>query len=140
MLASAFDSAGQRCSALRVLCVQEDIADRLVEMLRGAMARTARRRPDRLATDVGPVIDAEARDGILRPYRARCADAAIGVHQAQLPTDCARRHLRAADADRDRRASRAAAARCSARCCTCVRYRRDGCDALLERVNAPATA
>ena len=42
VVASAFDSAGQRCSALRVLCLQDDSADRVIEMLEGAMARTAR--------------------------------------------------------------------------------------------------
>ncbi|NML17195.1 trifunctional transcriptional regulator/proline dehydrogenase/L-glutamate gamma-semialdehyde dehydrogenase [Azohydromonas caseinilytica] len=64
VLASAFDSAGQRCSALRVLCVQEDLADRLIEMLLGAMAEWRVGSPDRLAVDVGPVIDAEALAGI----------------------------------------------------------------------------
>jgi RHH-type proline utilization regulon transcriptional repressor/proline dehydrogenase/delta 1-pyrroline-5-carboxylate dehydrogenase len=57
---SAFDSAGQRCSALRVLCLQEEIADRVIEMLEGAMAELAIGVPDRLAVDVGPVIDAAA--------------------------------------------------------------------------------
>ncbi|MCJ0762434.1 trifunctional transcriptional regulator/proline dehydrogenase/L-glutamate gamma-semialdehyde dehydrogenase [Variovorax terrae] len=66
VLASAFDSAGQRCSALRVLCVQEDGADRLLEMLRGAMDELRVGRPEVLATDVGPVIDAEAQAGIQR--------------------------------------------------------------------------
>jgi RHH-type proline utilization regulon transcriptional repressor/proline dehydrogenase/delta 1-pyrroline-5-carboxylate dehydrogenase len=66
VLASAFDSAGQRCSALRVLCVQEDVADRLVEMLLGAMAEWRIGSPDRLAVDVGPVIDAEALAGLQR--------------------------------------------------------------------------
>ena len=61
---SAFDSAGQRCSALRVLCVQRDAADRVVEMLLGAMAEQCLGDPRLLATDVGPVIDAEARRGI----------------------------------------------------------------------------
>ena len=61
-VASAFDSAGQRCSALRVLCLQEDVADRVVEMLRGAMDELVIGDPAPLATDVGPVIDAEARD------------------------------------------------------------------------------
>ena len=56
MLVSAFDSAGQRCSALRVLCLQEEIAGRVLEMLKGAMAELAVGNPDRLATDVGPVI------------------------------------------------------------------------------------
>jgi len=66
VMASAFDSAGQRCSALRVLCVQEEAADRLIDMLKGAMAESCIGNPARLAVDVGPVIDAEARDGIER--------------------------------------------------------------------------
>ncbi|WBY02804.1 trifunctional transcriptional regulator/proline dehydrogenase/L-glutamate gamma-semialdehyde dehydrogenase [Ramlibacter tataouinensis] len=66
ILGSAFDSAGQRCSALRVLCVQEDAADRLLAMLLGAMQQLRVGNPDRLATDVGPVIDEEARAGIER--------------------------------------------------------------------------
>jgi RHH-type proline utilization regulon transcriptional repressor/proline dehydrogenase/delta 1-pyrroline-5-carboxylate dehydrogenase len=64
VLDSAFDSAGQRCSALRVLCVQEEAADRLLEMLLGAMAELRVGSPDRLAVDVGPVIDGEARSSI----------------------------------------------------------------------------
>ncbi|MDB5858838.1 MAG: putA, partial [Ramlibacter sp.] len=64
VLNSAFDSAGQRCSALRVLCVQEDAADRVLQMLLGAMAELRVGNPDRLAVDVGPVIDAEARANI----------------------------------------------------------------------------
>ncbi|MDM0014966.1 trifunctional transcriptional regulator/proline dehydrogenase/L-glutamate gamma-semialdehyde dehydrogenase [Variovorax sp. J22P168] len=66
VMASAFDSAGQRCSALRLLCVQEEVADRLLEMLKGAMAESRIGNPATLAVDVGPVIDAEARDGIER--------------------------------------------------------------------------
>ncbi|RYF07226.1 MAG: trifunctional transcriptional regulator/proline dehydrogenase/L-glutamate gamma-semialdehyde dehydrogenase [Comamonadaceae bacterium] len=64
VVASAFDSAGQRCSALRVLCVQEDAADRVITMLKGAMAELAVGNPGVLAVDVGPVIDEEARAGI----------------------------------------------------------------------------
>ena len=60
-LVSAFDSAGQRCSALRVLCVQDDVADRILGMLEGAMAELSIGDPAELATDVGPVIDAAAR-------------------------------------------------------------------------------
>jgi RHH-type proline utilization regulon transcriptional repressor/proline dehydrogenase/delta 1-pyrroline-5-carboxylate dehydrogenase len=63
-LASAFDSAGQRCSALRVLAVQDDVADRIVPMLEGALAELTLGAPTRLATDVGPVIDAAARAGL----------------------------------------------------------------------------
>ncbi|MCB2007456.1 MAG: bifunctional proline dehydrogenase/L-glutamate gamma-semialdehyde dehydrogenase PutA, partial [Rhodoferax sp.] len=70
IVSSAFDSAGQRCSALRLLCVQDDGADRLVEMLHGAVQELAVGDPRRLATDVGPVIDAEARDIIERHVSA----------------------------------------------------------------------
>ncbi len=61
---SAFRSAGQRCSALRLLCVHEGIADAVIEMIRGALAELNVGDPALLATDVGPVIDAEAFDGI----------------------------------------------------------------------------
>jgi RHH-type transcriptional regulator, proline utilization regulon repressor / proline dehydrogenase / delta 1-pyrroline-5-carboxylate dehydrogenase len=64
VIASAFDSAGQRCSALRVLCLQQETADRVLEMLRGAMRELRVGDPTRLATDVGPVIDDEARAAI----------------------------------------------------------------------------
>jgi RHH-type proline utilization regulon transcriptional repressor/proline dehydrogenase/delta 1-pyrroline-5-carboxylate dehydrogenase len=61
---SAFRSAGQRCSALRLLCVHEGIADGVIEMLRGALAELRVGDPAELATDVGPVIDEEAFSGI----------------------------------------------------------------------------
>jgi RHH-type proline utilization regulon transcriptional repressor/proline dehydrogenase/delta 1-pyrroline-5-carboxylate dehydrogenase len=65
IVTSAFDSAGQRCSALRILLVQDDIADPLITMLKGAMAELSIGTPDRLDTDIGPVISAEARNGIV---------------------------------------------------------------------------
>jgi RHH-type proline utilization regulon transcriptional repressor/proline dehydrogenase/delta 1-pyrroline-5-carboxylate dehydrogenase len=61
---SAFRSAGQRCSALRLLCVHESIADGLIEMLQGAMAELNVGDPAHLATDVGPLIDDEAFAGV----------------------------------------------------------------------------
>lgn len=61
---SAFDSAGQRCSALRVLCVQADVAERVIAMLKGAMAEYRVGSPERLHTDIGPVIDDEAKANI----------------------------------------------------------------------------
>ena len=64
VLASAFDSAGQRCSALRLLCIQEDVADRTLTMLKQALELATLGNPDRLSTDIGPVIDAEARSAI----------------------------------------------------------------------------
>ncbi|MBP9973439.1 MAG: bifunctional proline dehydrogenase/L-glutamate gamma-semialdehyde dehydrogenase PutA, partial [Comamonas sp.] len=61
VLTSAFDSAGQRCSALRLLCVQADVAERQLTMLREALQEWSLGNPDRQSTDVGPVIDEEAR-------------------------------------------------------------------------------
>ncbi|MCR4281914.1 MAG: aldehyde dehydrogenase family protein, partial [Bauldia sp.] len=64
VMASAFRSAGQRCSALRLLCVQEEVADRMTEMIAGAAAELTVGDPRDPATDVGPVIDAEAKRGL----------------------------------------------------------------------------
>lgn len=64
VLASSFQSAGQRCSALRVLYLQKDIADNLLEMLFGAMDELRIGNPWTLSTDVGPVIDQLAKDKI----------------------------------------------------------------------------
>src|SRR5690606_1378388 len=84
---SAFDSAGQRCSALSVLCLQEELADRSQEMLIGAMRELSLGNPDRLATDVGPVIDAEARDGI-ESYIEATQKQGLRVFRLELPDDC----------------------------------------------------
>lgn len=64
VIASAFDSAGQRCSALRILCLQEDVADEMLDMLRGALAELRVGKTDRIDVDVGPVITAEAQKTI----------------------------------------------------------------------------
>ena len=58
---SAFGSAGQRCSACRILCVQEEVADDLIELLQGTMAELIVGNPLHVTTDVGPVIDADAK-------------------------------------------------------------------------------
>ncbi|MBR9829810.1 MAG: bifunctional proline dehydrogenase/L-glutamate gamma-semialdehyde dehydrogenase PutA [Oceanospirillales bacterium] len=63
---SAFASAGQRCSALRVLCVQKDIADRVIDLLKGAMAEQKTGNPCLHSTDVGPVIDKGAQQNLLQ--------------------------------------------------------------------------
>ncbi len=83
VIASAFDSAGQRCSALRLLCLQDDIADRQIAMLRGAMAELVVGNTDRLSSDVGPVITAEAR-GAIEAHVARMAAAGHIVHRLPL--------------------------------------------------------
>jgi len=88
VLTSAFDSAGQRCSALRILCLQEDIADPVLAMLRGAMQELCVGNPGRLSTDVGPVISATAQaaiDAHVAAMRARGRP----VEQRPLPADTA---------------------------------------------------
>ncbi|MGH1398159.1 MAG: bifunctional proline dehydrogenase/L-glutamate gamma-semialdehyde dehydrogenase PutA [Alphaproteobacteria bacterium] len=66
---SAFGSAGQRCSALRVLCVQEDVADKMLRMLKGAMDELSVGLPHQLSSDIGPVIDDVAL-AVLNHHRA----------------------------------------------------------------------
>ena len=134
---AAFDSAGPRCSALRLLCVQDDVADRLMDLLQGAVQELQVGDPRALATDVGPVIDAEAR---------RTIEAHVQALQAK-----GRRVWRPRPG--------AADAECNARGCFVmptvievggvadlgrevfgpvlhvVRYRREGLVALLEQIN-----
>jgi RHH-type proline utilization regulon transcriptional repressor/proline dehydrogenase/delta 1-pyrroline-5-carboxylate dehydrogenase len=63
-LTSAFNSAGQRCSALRLLCLQEEAAERIIRMLTGAMAELNIGDPRLLRTDVGPIIDSDAKESL----------------------------------------------------------------------------
>ena len=83
-IVSAFDSAGQRCSALRLLYMQDDIADRLLPMLTGAMAELSIGDPALLATDVGPVIDEPARQALER-HAARMAREGRLLYECPLP-------------------------------------------------------
>ncbi len=87
ILASAFQSAGQRCSALRCLYVQEDIADTVEEMLFGAMDELQLGDPWALATDVGPVIDRAAREGILDYVAAARAEGRV-LKEMAAPEGC----------------------------------------------------
>jgi len=134
---SAFDSAGQRCSALRVLCLQEDIADRVIEMLEGAMDELAMGDPERLSVDVGPVIDEPARK-MLAAYIERMR--ARGARVRQVPghvsmLDTAQRGTfiaptiieisRIQDLERE----------VFGPVLHVLRFRRDGLDALLEGIN-----
>jgi RHH-type proline utilization regulon transcriptional repressor/proline dehydrogenase/delta 1-pyrroline-5-carboxylate dehydrogenase len=76
---SAFNSAGQRCSALRLLCLQEDTADEVLRLLRGWMDELVIGDPALLATDVGPVIDVDARTQLTAYIRTRRV-----LHQCRL--------------------------------------------------------
>ena len=87
-MGSAFTSAGQRCSAARVLFVQDDIADKVMTMLAGAMDELKIGDPGLLSTDVGPVIDADALK-ILEDHAARMAKEARLIKQANAGEDTA---------------------------------------------------
>ncbi|MEJ6403497.1 bifunctional proline dehydrogenase/L-glutamate gamma-semialdehyde dehydrogenase PutA [Yoonia sp. 2307UL14-13] len=82
----AFRSAGQRCSALRCLYVQEDIADNLLKMLKGAMDALTMGDPWHLSTDIGPVIDQTAYQGIADHIAAAASDSQI-IHQITAPPE-----------------------------------------------------
>jgi RHH-type proline utilization regulon transcriptional repressor/proline dehydrogenase/delta 1-pyrroline-5-carboxylate dehydrogenase len=87
---SAFDSAGQRCSAARVLLLQEDIAERAIALLRGYMQTLIVGDPALLETDVGPVIDAESRRN-LAAHVTRLERSARWVQRATVPEANGRR-------------------------------------------------
>lgn len=87
-LRSAFASAGQRCSALRILCLQEDIADEFIQQLKGAMAQLDVGDPTLVETDVGPVIDKAAQQK-LNDYLAQLKTSAKQI--AEVPAkECER--------------------------------------------------
>jgi RHH-type proline utilization regulon transcriptional repressor/proline dehydrogenase/delta 1-pyrroline-5-carboxylate dehydrogenase len=87
VLASAFDSAGQRCSALRVLYLQEDVADKMLELILGAMDELKLGDPMKLDTDIGPVIDEDARKS-LQDHADKMTGEAKLLRRLPLPTDC----------------------------------------------------
>ncbi len=78
---SAFDSAGQRCSALRVLCIQDDIYDDLLEMVKGNMQELKIGNPEELDTDIGPIINKTAKNK-LDAYIKNKSDAGFQVYQS----------------------------------------------------------
>ena len=84
---SAFDSAGQRCSAARVLFVQDDISDRVLGMLAGATEALVVGDPIDYATDIGPVIDLAAQEQ-LNAHKARMSRAGTRLADVKLPDDC----------------------------------------------------
>jgi RHH-type proline utilization regulon transcriptional repressor/proline dehydrogenase/delta 1-pyrroline-5-carboxylate dehydrogenase len=88
-VASAFNSAGQRCSALRVLFVQRDIAPRVLELLAGYLGELRIGDPAWLDTDIGPVIDAEAKRA-LDTHLAFLRGQGRIVRELTLPSECAR--------------------------------------------------
>ena len=86
-MTAAFDSAGQRCSAARILFVQSDIADKVITMLSGAMDEIVVGDPALLSTDVGPVIDEDAR-ALLVAHAERMDREARLIKAVALPESC----------------------------------------------------
>ncbi|QNE31865.1 trifunctional transcriptional regulator/proline dehydrogenase/L-glutamate gamma-semialdehyde dehydrogenase [Sphingomonas sp. NBWT7] len=134
VIASAFDSAGQRCSALRILCLQEEVADRILTMLRGALHELRVGRTDRLAVDIGPVITAEAQAGIehhvaaLRSRGAKVESLPLGEETSHgtfvAPTIIELKDL--ADLERE----------VFGPVLHVIRFKRSNLDALIDRINA----
>ena len=81
VIRSAFDSSGQRCSALRVLCIQEDIYDELVEMIKGNMSTQVLGDPNNFDTDIGPIINEKSIER-LNEYIDKCIEKDFDVYQA----------------------------------------------------------
>jgi len=134
VLASAFQSAGQRCSALRVLFVQADIADKLIEMIAGAMAELRVGDPALLATDVGPVIDEDARR-MLEGHFERMAREARLVARSPLDDEaCAHGTFFAPSAFEIERIE-ALEREVFGPCLHIVRYAANRLDAVIEAVN-----
>lgn len=87
VLRSAFGSAGQRCSALRVLYIQQDVSEKILKMLKGAMAELRVGDPAYIATDVGPVIDKESQQILLKHIDAMKRDAKY-LYATPLNNEC----------------------------------------------------
>ena len=84
VIISAFGSAGQRCSALRILCIQDDVAPIFMRMLQGAMKEIHIDHPQHIHTDIGPIIDDEARSNL---YRHCASLEGFGKLVAKAPLD-----------------------------------------------------
>jgi RHH-type proline utilization regulon transcriptional repressor/proline dehydrogenase/delta 1-pyrroline-5-carboxylate dehydrogenase len=92
VISSAFRSAGQRCSALRLLCLQDSIADHVISLLKGALQELRLGDPSLLNTDIGPVIDQTALEN-LNIHEQRLKNSALFISSARLPHEIGRGHF-----------------------------------------------
>jgi len=134
VLASAFDSAGQRCSALRLLCVQEDVAERVLGMIKQAMREWVMGNPDRMHTDIGPVIDEDARVQIEQHIARMQADGQPVTRMARDESDGQGHFVMPTliEIDRIERLQREV----FGPVLHVLRYRRDDLDKVLDAINA----
>jgi RHH-type proline utilization regulon transcriptional repressor/proline dehydrogenase/delta 1-pyrroline-5-carboxylate dehydrogenase len=140
VLASAFDSAGQRCSALRVLCVQQEAAERVFEMLEGAVRELRVGNPAQLAVDVGPVIDAEAQAVIQRHIDHMRARGRRVVQPAAADAELLRRGSFVAPTLIEIESLAELRREVFGPVLHLLRYRREQLDALLAQINATGYA
>jgi RHH-type proline utilization regulon transcriptional repressor/proline dehydrogenase/delta 1-pyrroline-5-carboxylate dehydrogenase len=134
VIASAFDSAGQRCSALRILCLQEDIADRTLAMLKGALQELRIGNTDRIAIDIGPVITDEAKANIERHIAAMRASG-HQIEQLPLPPETANGTFVPPTIIELKRIAELES-EVFGPVLHVIRYKRAGLDALIESINA----
>ena len=134
VLISAFDSAGQRCSALRVLCLQEESAGKILTMLKGAMRELRIGNPRRLATDIGPVISAETRQNIL-DHVAAMRRAGRNIVELSLPEE-AHHGTFVAPTLIEMESLAALKREVFGPVLHVLRYRREELDALIDEINA----
>ncbi|MFZ3083374.1 trifunctional transcriptional regulator/proline dehydrogenase/L-glutamate gamma-semialdehyde dehydrogenase [Rhodoferax ferrireducens] len=134
VLSSAFDSAGQRCSALRLLCIQEDVAERVIGMIKDAMREWVMGNPDRMHTDVGPVIDEDARAQIEQHIERMRSDGQAVTRMARDESGAQGHFVMPTliEIDRIERLQREV----FGPVLHVLRYRRDDLDAVLDAINA----
>jgi RHH-type proline utilization regulon transcriptional repressor/proline dehydrogenase/delta 1-pyrroline-5-carboxylate dehydrogenase len=136
VMQSAFDSAGQRCSALRLLCLQDDVADHIIGMLKGAIDEATVGPPAALSTDVGPVIDAQAQ-AVIQRHIDTLRTHGHAVHQGTRGLASAQAHGHFVpptliEIDRPAQLQREV----FGPVLHVLRYRRAELDALIEQINA----
>lgn len=132
-LSSAFDSAGQRCSALRILCLQEEIADETLAMLHGALRELSVGRTDALANDIGPVITAQAK-AMIEEHVAAMRARGFAVARHDLPDEAAYAFVAPTIIEIDAIAD--VTREIFGPVLHVLRYRRDQLDALVDAINA----
>ncbi|SUO95713.1 bifunctional proline dehydrogenase/L-glutamate gamma-semialdehyde dehydrogenase PutA [Suttonella ornithocola] len=137
VLNSAFDSAGQRCSALRILCLQEDIAERTLTMIKGALDELRVGNPKCLSTDVGPVIDQEAQEN-LQKHIERTEQIAKNTHRLTLPKELNGTYIAPVIFELDN--LDALEKEVFGPVLHVVRYRANELDALIDKINAKGYA
>jgi RHH-type transcriptional regulator, proline utilization regulon repressor / proline dehydrogenase / delta 1-pyrroline-5-carboxylate dehydrogenase len=134
VIASAFMSAGQRCSAARVLFVQADIADKVLTMLAGAMAELTVGDPGQLTTDVGPVIDDDARRTLEAHIQKMDREATL-IHRVAIGDDASHGTF-VAPAAYELRALSQLQREVFGPVLHVIRYRAEDLDAVIDAINA----